>query len=361
VCIIGDVQHGGYGHSLHLAWAARDDVEVVALADPDAAGREKYAAESHAQRTYADYREMLEKEKPDLVTIGPRWTVRHREYLLAAAAYGAHGFIEKPVAVDVAEADDMVRAAEEKNLRWAIAFNFRVTAIVQHARRLIMEQGLIGDVLEVRGRGKEDDRAGGEDLLVLGSHVFDLMRFFLGNAQWCSADIMAGQRPATRADIHEATEPLGPILGDRIHATYGFPKGIIGYFASTRNQQGNGGRWGLDVYGSRGIVTIRQDGQGVPEVYLLRDPTWAPGGKSVKWETLPDAPVVEYTRPEVERNAPIVDDLIAAVREKRRPAVSLQDGRDSLEMVQAVYAAYFQGGRVELPLKNRRHPLGVSI
>ena len=52
---------------------------------------------------YRDYREMLEKEKPDLVAIGPRNTVRHKEYILACAAAGAHGYLEKPVAVDCAE------------------------------------------------------------------------------------------------------------------------------------------------------------------------------------------------------------------------------------------------------------------
>ena len=354
-CVIGDTKQGEYGHSLDLAWAAHSDVEVVGLADPDAEGREKHAAAAKAQRSYADYREMLDKEKPDLVSIAPRWTVHHREYLLAAVACGAHGFMEKPLAVDLAEADEMIAATDAKNLKWAIAFNFRASPIVQHARRLIMDEGLIGDILELRARGKEDPRAGGEDLLVLGTHLFDLMRFFVGNPLWCSADITVDGRAATRADIHEATEPLGPILGNSIQAAYGFANGIAGHFASKKNADGNQGRWGLDVYGSKGIVTMRMDV--VPSVYLLRDPSWAPGGKDAAWEPLPGAPEVVVKDRALEANTPIVDDLLAAIREDRRPRVSIQDGRDSLEMIQAVYAAYLNGGRIPLPLAKREHPL----
>ena len=73
---------------------------MAGLADPDESGRMKHAEDAGAARTYADYREMLGKEKPDLVSIGPRWTVRHKEYLLACTEIGAHGYLEKPIAVD---------------------------------------------------------------------------------------------------------------------------------------------------------------------------------------------------------------------------------------------------------------------
>ncbi|MFQ5809690.1 MAG: Gfo/Idh/MocA family protein, partial [Armatimonadota bacterium] len=170
VCIIGDSNCGGFGHGLHRVWAVREDVEVAAVADPDEEGRRKHAAEAGAERTYADYAEMLEKEKPDLVTIGPRTTVNHMDYLLAAAAVGAHGLMEKPIATDLAAADAMVQAIEDKHLKWAIGHNFRTIPALQHARRRIVEEAIIGEVLELRSRGKEDRRAGGEDRIVLGAH-----------------------------------------------------------------------------------------------------------------------------------------------------------------------------------------------
>jgi predicted dehydrogenase len=170
---------------LHLVWGLLPNVDVVGLADPDPEGRSLRAEEAGAQRSYTDYREMLEKERPDFVSIGPRWTIHHEEYLVACAEVGAHGLLEKPIAVDLAEADRMIQAIRVNDLRWAIAFNFRASPIVEHTRRLVTEEGLIGEILEVRSRGKEDRRAGGEDLIVLGTHVFDMMIQFLGRPLWC--------------------------------------------------------------------------------------------------------------------------------------------------------------------------------
>lgn len=358
-CIIGDTREGGYGHSLHKVWACREDVMVVGLADPDEAGRAKHAEEAKAQRQYSDYREMLDKEKPELIAIGPRWTTRHQEYLAAAAACGAHGIMEKPISSDLQEADAMIALIEPLRLKWAIGFNFRATPMIQFVKKTVFEQGIIGEVLEVRSRGKEDQRAGGEDMLVLGTHLFDMMRFFLGPALWCMADITVEGRPATLADRHDATEPVGKVVGDRIHAMFGFEGGITGHFASTRNQQGNGNRWGMDIYGSKGVVTIRQDGG--PRVRYWPQPSWDAQEDAVQWQALPGAPDTAMKDPQIETYAPIVHDLITAIEQDRLPAVSLQDGRNSLEMVQAVYAAHFAGGRVALPLADRLHPLAKDI
>jgi len=355
-CIIGDSKQGGYGHCIHLAFAPRDDVAVVAVADPDEAGRSKYAADAGAPRTYADYREMLEKERPDLVGIGPRWTVSHEDYLLACAEAGAHGLIEKPLCVDLEEADRMVAAIERKDLKWGIAFNARATPLISHLKRLLWDEGLIGEVLEARGRGKEDHRAGGEDLIVLGAHALDMMAYLLdGPPAWCFADITCKGKRAVPADVREPTEPLGPVVGDRIHAVYGFNHGVTGYFASMSNPHGNGGRFGLDLYGSKGIVTIRIGA--VPAVYWIDDPTWAPGGREAAWKPLPGAPDCSALEQPRQRNKPIVDDLIAAIEEGREPAVSLRDGRIAQEMIQAVFASHVQGQRVAIPLEKRAHPL----
>lgn len=359
-CIIGDSKMGGYGHWIHHAFALRSDVMPVALADPVESERAKYAKAVGVERSYADYREMLEKERPDLVAIGPRCTINHQEYLLACAEVGAHGFIEKPFCDDLASGDRMVAAVEAKNLKWAIAFIFRGMPEVQHAWKMVREKGLIGTVLETRARGKEDHRAGGEDMIVLGAHVLDLMCFFMGGKPvWCAADVTANGRAATPADVSKAHEPLGPIVGDRIHAMYGFPGGTVGYFDSMKSPDGNGGRFGIDIYGSRGVISIRipPDDLGISVRWFDGSP-WAPGGKSAGWKPLPDSPVVQVKDKQRERNKIITDDLVAAIEENRRPAISIQDGLTSWEMTQAVFESCVQGGgRVAFPLVNRSHPL----
>ena len=350
-CIIGDGKEGRYGHSMHLAFASRGDVEVVGLADPDEESRAAHAAEAGAQRAYAEYREMLEKERPDLVAVGPRSTPNHEAYVLACAEVGAHGFIEKPLCASLDEAGRMAAAIEAKDLKWAIGFNMRVTPTIEHVRKLVCGEGLIGRVLELRGRGKEDARAGGEDLIVLGTHVFDLMIHLFGMPAWCEAEILSDGKPAVPGDVREATESLGPIVGDCVNARYGFPNAIAGYFASVKTPDGNGGRFGLDLYGTRGIVSTRCSA--VPKAVWLENASWNDGG----WKPLPGAPDFAIRDQARERHKLIADDLIAAIEEDRQPAASLKDGRNALEMIQAVNESHAAGRRVEIPLKERSHPL----
>lgn len=355
-CVIGDSQRGRYGHSLHLVWALRGDVEVVALADPDEAGRRKHGEEAGAARIYQDYREMLEKEKPDLVAVAPRWTTQHREYLEACAAVGAHGILEKPLTPDLAEADAAIAALEAKNLKWATAFNFRADPQVAHARRYLINERLIGKALEMRARGKEDHRSGGEDLIVLGIHLFDLMIYFLGAPLWCEAEILVDDRPATAADIREATEGLGPIVGDTIHATFGFKGGKRGYFTSVKGASRDADRYGIDLYASKGMASIRVDRS--PQVSYLPEPGWAAYGTDAQWQAIPDTLEVPLRTPaRVSHYAPIIDDLMDAIAQDRGPEVSIHDALAATEMIQAVFESQVQGKRVELPLQERSHPL----
>lgn len=376
-CIIGDSKQGDYGHDMHLAFDLHDRIQVVGLADPDEEGRAKHAAEAKVSNTYADYREMLEKEKPDIVAVGPRWTVNHKEYVEACAAAGAHGFLEKPLCVDLAEGDAMVAAVDAKQLKWAVAYNFRATPTLTHVKK-VLEDGLIGTFVEMRARGKEDHRAGAEDLIVLGTHLFDMMRYLAGEPLWCQSDITHNGKAATPADIREAREPLGPVIGNRIHATFGFDKGTAGHFSSMFTREGNGGRWGVDIHGTKGVISVKMDpfnrkppveltdaekrNSIVPEVLWLEDTSWMArngrdGAPLSAWKPLPGAPVISVSDPSRERHALIVADLVAAIEEDRAPATSLLDSLHAQEMIQSVFEAYVQGGRVRFPLENREHPL----
>ena len=108
--VIGHTGHGNYGHGLDIVWRAFDSVDVVAVADPDDAGRAKALEQTGAKRGYRDYREMLRKEKPDLVSIAPRWPDQRVAMVTAAAQAGAHIYLEKPLARNLVEADKIVQA-----------------------------------------------------------------------------------------------------------------------------------------------------------------------------------------------------------------------------------------------------------
>src|SRR5437764_2120765 len=200
VAVIGRTGKGGYGHGLDVVWKELDHVTVVAVADPDDKGRAAAAKRLGARNAYSDYRRMLEKEKPQLVSVADRHLDLHRDMVVACARAGASVFLEKPMARTLAEADEMVTACETHHVKLAIAHQTRYTPRLQRVREMIAS-GRLGDLLEMRARGKEDSRGGGQDLMVLGTHLMDLMRFLAGDAGWCFAKIFQNGRPATKSDV----------------------------------------------------------------------------------------------------------------------------------------------------------------
>ena len=101
-------------------------------------------------RKYDDYRILLEKEKPDIVIFCPE-NSRHAEVAEAAAAAGAHLVTEKPMAASLADARRMASAARAAGVKlmvnWPIAWSPAIRAV-----RDLIDQGVIGDVWEVRWR-----------------------------------------------------------------------------------------------------------------------------------------------------------------------------------------------------------------
>ncbi len=362
VAVIGRTGKGNYCHGLDTVWLALDNVRLVAVADDDDKGRAAAAKRLKAPNAYADYRQMLEKERPQIVSVAARWPDCHRDLVVACAQAGANIFLEKPMARTLAEADEMVTACERHHVKLAIAHQTRHSPRIQRVRELIAD-GRLGDLIELRARGKEDSRGGGQDLMVLGTHLMDLMRRFAGDAQWCHARIWQGGKPATKADVKEGGENMGPVLGDQVAATYGFDRGVVGSFGTHRARHGAGSRFGLQVFGSKGVLQLTSGA--LPAVYFLDDPSWFPGRSKVAWQEVTSAGL---GKPEPLKdgglgmgNVWIVRDLIEAMEKDRQPLGSMYDGRAALEMILAVYESYRLQKAAELPLKNRRHPLTMLL
>src|SRR5262245_10619415 len=122
-CIIGHTGRGNYGHGLDLCFQKIPAVTVVAVADPDEKARADTAQKTAAPRSYSDWREMLQKEKPNLLSIGPRWVEGRLEMVRAAADAGAHVYMEKPLARSLDEADSMLEVASKAKIEIALAFH----------------------------------------------------------------------------------------------------------------------------------------------------------------------------------------------------------------------------------------------
>jgi predicted dehydrogenase len=361
VGIIGSTGRGDYGHGVDAAFTKLPNVEVAAVADPHEGGRGAAQKRTAAPQAYADYRRMLNQEKLDIVGICPRWIDQHHDMLLAAADAGCHVYMEKPFCRTLTESDEVVRAMEMRHLKLGIAHVTQYSPVLDTVLSLI-QHGEIGDVLELRGRGKEDRRGGGEDLWVLGSHVFGLMRSIAGgSAHSCTATVTSKGHTIASADVFDGPEGIGLLAGDHVQARYAFAKGVYGHFASKRGVGGSPTRFGLQIMGSRGIIEM-QSGYLKP-AFILRDSSWSPGRTGKTWETITSAGIGK-TEPRTDGtyeggHMAAISDLIDSVETERQTKCSAEDSRAILEMIAAVFESQRVGGPIDLPLKTRNNPLSL--
>ena len=347
VGIIGSTGKGNYGHGLDTVWKTIPQVQIAAVADDNPSGLEQAITRTTAPKGYHDYRQMIDKEQLDIVAVCPRWVDQHHEMVMYCASHNCHVYMEKPFTQTLEDADDIIQAFQSRNLKLAIAHVNRYRSQVAHVKKLISD-GVLGNILEVRGRGKEDRRGGGEDLWVLGTHVLDLMRLFIGDVETCYAQVLSDGKSIVREDVIDGNEGLGLLAGDSINAMYRFSNGVMGHFSSHRNQRGDSSRFGIKIFGSLGVLEFLSAGP----VHLLEDSAWSTARSKPDW-----IPLLPNNTPE--GNEAAVLDLIQAIEMDRQPISGMYDARAATEMIVAVFESHRLGKPVSFPLKNRRNPLSM--
>ena len=358
VAVIGRTGRGNYGHATDTAWLSVPNTRVVAVADDDKAGLAAAAKRLKVDRTYSDYRKMLDEVKPDIVTIAQRWIDQHRDMAVAAAERGIHIYMEKPFCRSLQEADEIVAACDKARVKFALAHPTRYSPKLQTIRKLI-DDGAIGTVLEYRARGKEDRRGGGEDLWVLGTHALDMIRALGGKPNWCLSRVTQQGKPITKRDVIDGAEGIGPLAGDAVEAMFRMPDGSNAYFSSHRNAFGRPSRYGLQIRGSAGIIELLEGP--MPSVKYLGDPGWSPGRSGKNWQDVSSAGIGQ-PEPLTDgkfraRHHLAIEDLLDAIENDRQPLDGVEVARDVTEMILAVFESHRLGKPVPLPLEERRHPL----
>jgi len=360
VGVIGRTGRGNYGHGLDRVWLDIEQAEIVGVADDDRAGLAAAVKRLGGPQGFADYREMLDKTKPQIVSIAQRWLDKHHEMVLECASRGIHIYLEKPMCRSLQEADEMVTACERSHVKLAIAHQSRYGPKIPVIKEII-ESGKLGRVLEFRARGKEDHRGGGEDLWVLGTHLMDLIQLFGGEPTWCMAEVTQGGQPITAKDVQPGNEGIGPLAGDGVRAMYGMKDGATTYFSSYRQMAGKPSRFALQIFGSRGVLETRTGY--LPTVKFLDDPGWSPGVSGKTWQNVSSEGLGEEESLSGSGQHPgnvlAVKDLIAAIEADREPNANVYTARAATEMIVAVFESHRQGAKVELPLKNRKNPLSM--
>lgn len=359
--IIGRTGRGDYGHGLDVVYNGMPGIVVAAVADPDSDGRARCAARTGAREQFANYREMLEKIRPDLVSVAPRWVDEHREMVVACAAAGVKGiYCEKPFARTLADADEMLAACRRAGTHVAVAHQNRAVPYLDRVKELV-RAGTIGRLTRVRGKGKDDSRGGSQDLIVLGTHVLDMMRAVAGDPLWAFGHVRQDGRDINRGDVKEGAEGLGPIAGNNLSGYYAFPDGAAGSIESYVSK-GSGRIMGLWIEGAEGTITLH--GGSEKQAYLCRAPLWTPELGGAAWERI--------TLPEWERgpdghprsgaellnvsNQRMVQGLIRCIEEGGEHFSSGADARWAMEMYFALPESQRTGARVAMPLKNRQNP-----
>ena len=345
---IGHTGAGNFGHGLHTPYKDIENVEFIAVSDPNGEGREKAAAEAGALRSYADYREMLEKEDLDIVSVCPRWTSDHVAMVTACLEAGCSVYSEKPMTSTLADGDIIVETAKAQGLKVAVAHQ-AVYLPATHAIKEMLDAGKIGTIQAIHASGKQDHRGGGEDMIVLGTHLFNMMRFFVGDVAWMQSHVTTNGEEITSGGDHKPTEPVGPVAGDCINSYFAFKSGASGFFESRRDQAGSG-RYGMEIVGSDGIFSLRGDVANRLMVYPY--PVLLPSNPDQEWEAID----LDQT-PFSSGNELAIRDLIDAIENDRKPISAASDAVAALEMILGAYESQLSGGRVTFPIENREHPL----
>jgi predicted dehydrogenase len=175
---------------LHLPALARlPGIKVTALADPDSARLNSANCPGGGVSRYENYRDLLADPSVQVVLITVP-TPLHHDTFLAAVQAGKHIYVEKPLALNLDQADRMLRAVAGSRSRTVLGFNLRSHRLVRKARECI-KSGILGRILALRtvlvGGIRLEERAswqrcradGGGAVYELGSHHFDLWRFLL--------------------------------------------------------------------------------------------------------------------------------------------------------------------------------------
>ncbi len=360
VAIIG---LGAMGH--HHAEAANvlESCELVAGAeiDPDNAQswRDLFSLPVHD-----DYQRMLDETRPDIVIISTQ-APQHHASVLAAAERGVHVFCEKPIALDLVQADEMVDACAHHDVRFAINHIKRGSPYNQLALERIAA-GDIGQLVRMRAFDK-GGRLAGNSLMEIGTHLYDWTRLFGGDVEWIHSHLVqVDGRESTGHDIKHTQEvnprdrDAGLVLGERCFTQVRFASGVHAEIEFIAQEQVNDANYGIDLIGTEGRMALRGT---VGTTMFVHEGSHHPPDEP--WQRVAlDAEDLDESGARRDGNSirlllqcRMLADLIAAIETDREPFASGRDGRACLEMIQATWESHRLGRRVEMPLTPREHPL----
>lgn len=258
-------------------------IDRVMLCDVDAAHAAKTAGEYGFAASTREWRDLLGNADVQLVSItSPNGL--HREMAVAALEAGKHVWCEKPMALNLADAEAMTAAAAKARTQaTALGYGYLRNPALQHARQLIND-GIIGEVFDFRGSVDEDYMADPQlpwswrltakdaGLGTLG----DLTVHLVSLAQELMGDIA---RLCAMVDVVHRTRPIagdgkmGVVENDDIaHALVRFRSGARGVLTSSRVAHGRKNGLKVEVHGSKGMLWLDNERMNELNLYVAEGP-----------------------------------------------------------------------------------------
>lgn len=265
---------GRAAENLHLPALQRiENIEVVALADANRKQMESVAGKFNIKDCYEDYQEMLADPAIDIVAVCVP-VKYHFAIAMAVIASGKHLLVEKPLTLTLAEADELILAAEASDKKIMVGFNLRHHRLIQEARKML-ESGALGEIESIRSQWtsairykqqlpewRNSREQGGGALFEIAVHHFDLWRYLL------KSDIAEVSAHSKSIEYPDETVTLTAKMENGVVASAMFSEK-----ASDHNE--------LEICGSKGRLRISLFQFDGLEFYPIMD---APGGidKKVK-------------------------------------------------------------------------------
>ncbi|WP_226678481.1 Gfo/Idh/MocA family protein [Mesobacillus jeotgali] len=260
----------GFGAKVHAPMMDHHNgFEVVAVSSVSRGNIEEAQKASGIENVYTDWREMIEKETLDLVVVASAVHL-HKEMAAAAFEKGVHVVCEKPMAMDVAETEEMITERDKAGKLGLINHEFRFLPVRMKIKE-IMESGKLGGILHVRyecsfanyngliskprGWLGQEEKGGGM-LGAIGSHMTDALQWWMDSS---FKDVFA-QLPIhipTQTDENGNTEHRTADDAFQIIGSLENGATVTLELISAARQTSH--TWRLEIYGTEGTLVMLDD------------------------------------------------------------------------------------------------------
>ncbi|MCV9878069.1 Gfo/Idh/MocA family protein [Brenneria izbisi] len=262
------------------------------LADVSPERADERARELGFLRSTGDWRELVSDPEIDVVDIcAPNFL--HKAMAMAAIRHGKHVYAEKPLALNAADAREMVDAARLAGVKTLVGFNYMKNPTASLAKEIIAN-GEIGDVVHFYGAHNEDylcepfkpadwhcckETAGLGALGDLGAHIVNMAQYLVGDIDSVCGDL---QTVITQRPSHAGSTRWVQVENeDQAHALVRFANGARGVIETSRIACGR--KMGLTyvVTGSKGALSFTQERMAELKLFLQDDPAHRQGFRTL--------------------------------------------------------------------------------